>query len=58
MKTAIITGGSRGLGKSMALALADKGTDVIITYQSKKNGSGRYGQSGSSKGAESRSCSA
>jgi NAD(P)-dependent dehydrogenase (short-subunit alcohol dehydrogenase family) len=36
MKTAIITGGSRGLGKSMALALADKGTDVIITYQSKK----------------------
>ncbi|QAR34299.1 SDR family oxidoreductase [Geovibrio thiophilus] len=36
MKTAIITGGSRGLGKNMALALADKGTDLIITYQSRQ----------------------
>lgn len=31
-KLAIITGGSRGLGKSSALALADKGVDVIFTY--------------------------
>lgn len=30
---AIITGGSRGLGKSAALALARQGTDVIFTYQ-------------------------
>ena len=31
-KIALITGGSRGLGKNMALKIADKGLDVIITY--------------------------
>ena len=36
MKIDIITGGSRGLGRSMALHLADKGQDSIITYHSKK----------------------
>ncbi|RYD54495.1 MAG: SDR family oxidoreductase [Sphingobacteriales bacterium] len=36
-KIALITGGSRGLGKNMALALAEKGTDVIITYRSRKD---------------------
>jgi len=36
MKIALITGGSRGLGKSMALHLAKKGHDVIITYQHSK----------------------
>ena len=36
MKIALITGGSRGLGKDMALSLARKGTDVILTYNSKK----------------------
>ncbi len=35
-KIALVTGGSRGLGKDMALQLAQKGFDVIITYQSKK----------------------
>ena len=33
-KLAIITGGSRGLGRSSALALADKGVDVLFTYHS------------------------
>ncbi len=36
MKINLITGGSRGLGRSMALHLADKGQDSIITYHSKK----------------------
>lgn len=36
-KIALITGGSRGLGKNMALSLARKGIDVILTYNSKKD---------------------
>ena len=36
-KIALVTGGSRGLGKNMALQLAAKGIDVIITYHSKKD---------------------
>ena len=35
-KIALVTGGSRGLGKDMALALADKGIDVILTYREQK----------------------
>jgi len=35
-KIAIITGGSRGLGRDMALQLAANGIDSIITYQSQK----------------------
>jgi NAD(P)-dependent dehydrogenase (short-subunit alcohol dehydrogenase family) len=31
-KIALVTGGSRGLGKSMALNLAQKGIDVLLTY--------------------------
>lgn len=33
---ALVTGGSRGLGKDMALSLARKGNHVIITYQQNK----------------------
>ena len=31
-KIALVTGGSRGLGKDMALSLAHKGIDIILTY--------------------------
>ena len=34
MKIAMVTGGSRGLGKSMALKLAEQERDVILTYHS------------------------
>ena len=36
-KIALVTGGSRGLGKNMVLQLAKKGIDLIFTYNSKKD---------------------
>lgn len=36
-KIALVTGGSRGLGKNMAIAIAKKSLDVILTYNSKKD---------------------
>lgn len=32
-KRALVTGGSRGIGAAIAIALADKGADVAITYE-------------------------
>ena len=35
-KIALVTGGSRGLGRNIALALAARGADVIVTYRERK----------------------
>ena len=35
-KIALITGGSRGLGKNMAIATAKKGLDIVLTYHNNK----------------------
>jgi len=35
-KIALVTGGSRGLGKDMALSLSKKGLDVVLTYNTGK----------------------
>ena len=35
-KIVLVTGGSRGLGKNMAIRLAEKGHDVIITFNANK----------------------
>ncbi|MGA0571312.1 SDR family NAD(P)-dependent oxidoreductase [Variovorax sp. VNK109] len=36
-RIAVVTGGSRGLGRNAALAIANKGIDVILTYRSRKD---------------------
>ncbi|TVZ14239.1 SDR family NAD(P)-dependent oxidoreductase [Maribacter sp. MAR_2009_72] len=36
-KIALVTGGSRGLGKEMALRIAEKGLDVILTFHSNED---------------------
>jgi NAD(P)-dependent dehydrogenase (short-subunit alcohol dehydrogenase family) len=35
-KIALVTGGSRGLGRNMAMAIAKKGIDVMLTYHTNK----------------------
>jgi NAD(P)-dependent dehydrogenase (short-subunit alcohol dehydrogenase family) len=47
-RIALITGGSRGLGRSMALHLARDGTDIILTYQRERRSCARRRRPGGS----------
>ena len=35
-KTALVTGGSQGIGKAISLALAEHGANIVINYRSDK----------------------
>src|SRR5881392_4282183 len=54
-KIALVTGGSRGLGKNMALRLADYGNDVIITYHSQQKAADAVVEEIESKGKKAAS---
>lgn len=43
-RIALITGGSRGLGRSMALHLAERGVGCVVTYQSRSQEAARVVQ--------------
>lgn len=49
-KIAVITGGGRGLGKSAALHLADRGVDVILTFREREEEAGAVVREIESKG--------
>jgi len=49
-KIALVTGGSRGLGKNMVEALAQNGVDVILTYHTRADEAGQVVSDIKSKG--------
>src|SRR5688572_1274619 len=49
---ALVTGGSRGIGRSTALALAERGIDVILTYVSAETEANEVVRAIRSKGRE------
>lgn len=51
-KVALVTGGSRGIGKSIVLALADAGATVVFTYKSSADASARIVEDLRAKGQQ------
>lgn len=54
-KVALVTGGSRGIGRETALRLADKGADVVITYVKNEAAAGETVQALQDKGVRAAS---
>ncbi|UGU18400.1 SDR family oxidoreductase [Sinomicrobium kalidii] len=55
-KIALVTGGSRGLGKDMALRIADKGIDVVLTYHNNQEKAEEVVKEIQSKGQKAIAC--
>lgn len=51
-KTAVITGGSRGIGKSIVLSLAEKGYNIVFCYEKNENAAEKTAALARSLGAE------
>lgn len=49
-KKALVTGGSRGIGKGIALALADEGYDIVISYSGNEQAAANVAQQIQQKG--------
>jgi len=57
-KTALVTGGSRGIGRSIALILAEYGADVAITYASSVDAANKVKEEIESKGRQAKAIQA
>lgn len=57
-KTALVTGGSRGIGRSIALTLADYGADVAITYRSSTDAANEVKEEIEAKGRQAKAVQA
>lgn len=57
-KTALVTGGSRGIGRSIALTLADYGADVAITFRSSVDAANEVKGAIESKGCKAKAMQA
>lgn len=57
-KTALVTGGSRGIGRAIALTLADYGADVAITFRSSVDAANEVKEEIESKGRKAKAIQA
>jgi len=57
-KTALVTGGSRGIGRAIALTLAEYGADVAITYASSADAANEVKEEIESKGQQAKAIQA